>query len=152
MNKRLREKLTDEVRLSSTEMAELDRALEAESVRPLIAALPDEEPSLEWRSRLNERLWETRPKRLRQPWVFAGTMIGATACAIAAMMMVIGNPQVAKPEPVAVQSSVERNILVAHSETLAVLELSETSFQEPTRSVPEEEQPFQWTSEDIEAL
>src|SRR5688572_20635268 len=59
MNKELLNKLAKEGDLTISEQAELDRALDAqEHARHAIRALPVDEPSMTWRSRLNGRVIE----------------------------------------------------------------------------------------------
>ncbi|MCG9895116.1 MAG: hypothetical protein MH204_06540 [Fimbriimonadaceae bacterium] len=90
MKKELLDKLMAEEALTAAEMLELEEALESQEsagVAWLAGRLPDEEPSLEWRSRLNQRLADhaPAPARRRPVWHWLAPL-GAAACLGAALV------------------------------------------------------------------
>lgn len=82
-----------EERLSLVEQDVLDAMLlkdeSQQRVAHLLANLPSEEPSLAWRSRLNERLQREASKPLRGfSWMRAGFLVTASTCVLLAATVV----------------------------------------------------------------
>lgn len=94
MNQRdLLKKLHDETPLTAVEALQLDELLEAQSserVAHTVAALPEEEPSLAWRSQLNSRLAEMAPAPARKPWGRWLGVTGLVAAGVMAIAIVVG--------------------------------------------------------------
>lgn len=94
MNKKeLLDRIERSERLSLVEQSELDAMLATDEVQQdvarLLAGLPSEEPSLAWRSRLNERLQREALKPLRGfSWLRVGFIASATACVLLAATVV----------------------------------------------------------------
>lgn len=94
MNKKeLFERIERNERLSLVEQAELDAMFAKDETQQgiarLLASLPSEQPSLAWRSRLNERLRREASKPLRGfSFLRAGFIASATACILLAATVV----------------------------------------------------------------
>jgi hypothetical protein len=99
MNKKdLEERIARGERLSLLEQAVLDATLSEDEaqqrVARLLGNLPREEPSLAWRSRLNERIYREASKPLRGvSWLRAGLIVSAAACALVVATVVIQVPR-----------------------------------------------------------
>lgn len=115
----LSEKILSEKSLSWAESAELDELLEkSEVVKPLVAGLPSEPLSMEWRSSLNAKLAQHQPKprkRLLLPWV-GGFAASAAAIAIAAFIFQPKPVPTAPTISASPDSSLELALVQAHSE------------------------------------
>lgn len=87
MNKETIQKIKIEERLSLAETHALDEALDAQEARGLSFAVrraQAEEPSLAWRSALNERLAAEaarHAKPARKPWVLWGSVLAPVGAA-----------------------------------------------------------------------
>jgi hypothetical protein len=149
----LMRKLIAEARLSEAELRDLDARLEAQdAVRHVVASLADDEPSLAWRSALNERLLGVapRPKR-RAPWRLLAPASGLAAAAIVATLawlVVTGGPT----RTAAPHDSLEAQLLQAHDHGAAMLDLSAGSAGPLVAQTGQDEGGFQWTEEDLKAL
>lgn len=81
------EKLEKDEPLSLLEQAQVEEWLVADPaqdrVRRALQGLRHEEPSLEWRSRLNERLLQERRPARRLAWRSFGLALSGAACTIA---------------------------------------------------------------------
>lgn len=142
MDYELRNKVRDEQPLSLEETLRLDEALETQTaVGVFVGELSDGEPSLEWRSGLNNRLLATRTVKKRRTWFTWGSVGIATAAAATwIVMMPLGNkPSPPEPRrPVARQSngSIEESLISAHREAdlesgMGVSWTSEVSWSGP---------------------
>lgn len=84
------QKIKAEKPLDWQESAELDLALASQQpLKNLVSALDDPEPSLAWRSELNEKLLAVAKKKKRQtfvPWL--GGFAAAVACTAAVVVFV----------------------------------------------------------------
>jgi hypothetical protein len=88
-----------------------------------VGLLPDDSPSLAWRSQLNEKLvqeQESRPQPRRVIWWLGGAV--ATAAAAAFFMMILSNP-VTDAGPVASEDTLERGLVDAHQEAVSLTSL-----------------------------
>ena len=120
----LNKKLTEELPLTAEEALRLDGALECargQFVATLVNGLPDEAPSLEWRSQLNEKL--VRGSKRKRTLVYWRLGFGATAAmAVCAALVMMVNP--GGTDPIAParavenvpQETVEDAILSGHEE------------------------------------
>lgn len=115
MNNDLLKKLREEEQLDLAQAVELDKALEAQG-RSLVSNLETPEPSMAWRSGLNERLAELAPKPKRKWALFSGTTVVAVA---AALVIVMVQPKQDSP-PAAVQADeLEMALAQAHGDAEA---------------------------------
>ncbi len=111
MDKSLLQKIAREEPLSAEESLRLDQALDVqEPVANLVAHLPEDAPSLAWRSELNQRLAHTKVKRRQFSLFRWGSGALAAAAAVTALVVVVSNTA---PKPAA-KGSVEEVILSAH--------------------------------------
>jgi hypothetical protein len=111
-------KLVREEPLKIDESLWLDEALESQGpVREWIGRAASDEPSLEWRSRLNRRLADSLPKSRpwwRRPWAPA---IGMAGVAASAFFLATMNPSAKTPAaPEADANSFEQKLVKAHLE------------------------------------
>ncbi|MBL8065395.1 MAG: hypothetical protein JNM34_05995 [Chthonomonadaceae bacterium] len=94
MNEKLFEKLIGEQPVTLEEALTLDQALEAQvEVRRAVSSLRESEPSLAWRSELNQRLLvghKAARKSLVLRWIGGASLV--TACC--AMFLVLSRPTV----------------------------------------------------------
>ncbi|MGE0000483.1 MAG: hypothetical protein AB7F50_01115 [Fimbriimonadaceae bacterium] len=115
MNKDLLKKLMEEEQLDLAQTVELDQALEAQG-RSLVSSLETPEPSMAWRSGLNERLAELAPKPKRKWAIFSGTTVVAVA---AALVIVMVQPVRDTPPPAAQEDELEMALAQAHGDAEA---------------------------------
>ncbi|MFX6277408.1 hypothetical protein ABTF87_19095, partial [Acinetobacter baumannii] len=91
MEKNTLNKIKAEKQLDWQESIELDRALSAQDpLKSLVSALDDPEPSLAWRSELNQKLYAVAAKNKRKalvPWL--GGLAAAAACTAAVAFFVV---------------------------------------------------------------
>lgn len=110
MNKDLIKKLVEEQPLDLAESFELEQALERQD-SSMLKMLDRPEPSMAWRSRLNERLVALEP-RPRRKWVlFSGTTVVALA---AALFVFVVLPRDAAPKATEAPSELELALADAH--------------------------------------
>lgn len=84
MNKDLLKKLNGEQPLTAEESLRLDAALETQApVASVVAGLPDESPSMSWRSGLNQRLAKvSRTRRAAPVWRLGIAAVGVAAASL----------------------------------------------------------------------
>jgi len=129
---------------------ELDVLLDSASqlqVAEWVGSLPEDSPSLEWRSRLNERLMTEAktPRRPRRFFVWAGSTGLVVAAAIAGVV-VFWTPSAEVPSAPA---SVEAQLVAAHLECASSVDMNLQLEQRPTQG--DLASPI-WTEADFEAL
>lgn len=136
-----------------------DRALESpasQAMRELVRSLPDDEPSMLWRSELNERvlaLARMRQRKRRWTWVMAPT--AGVAATVAFLGLVIAPKGVPTPS-VAQTGAVERMIVDTHLSGSTAGEISSFGFYASmvhgmsTATAPTDL--HDWTEVDLEAL
>lgn len=115
------EKAMDEnVKLNAEQEAWLDEKLNAQSqIANMVRALPEDEPTLAWRSELSGKLHMVARERERArkvSWIFRPTLGVALAGALALVFMYKGVPD--SPRPSAPR--VEDQIVSAHQESVAI--------------------------------
>jgi hypothetical protein len=84
-------KVMTETPLTAEETLLLEQELASqEDVRSLVAALPQPEPSMAWRSALNEELMKAAPKPSRKTWLYwgSGALVGGLACWLAFAVLI----------------------------------------------------------------
>ncbi|MBL8048324.1 MAG: hypothetical protein JNJ45_06545 [Chthonomonas sp.] len=106
--KELMDKLARELPLTAAEEAWLDSHLAEQTTSP-VGALPQEEPSLAWRSELNERLLALQPKPKRRPWFLVGGLASGAAAAALAWAMLAPTTKVMGPA-----GSIEADMVASH--------------------------------------
>ena len=128
-----------------------ERLAGQDAIREIVSKLPDDEPSLAWRSQLNERLRALPAKARKRWWELAWKpTVGlglATAFAFALLMKPTQPAPTVSPES---GSIVADAILDAHSGTVARHELDAVSgeaLQSDTAAVPVE-----WDDVDLNTL
>lgn len=144
--------LRDESAMSAELRAKVDAELAApagEAIRRLVAELPSEEPSLAWRSQLNERLRAEAPGQRRRP-IFAWAMSGslAAACALGVLMFVSQRHAPIAPAPV----DEEAKLLAAYHESTSVLEISATEPGAARAAGSADEMTNSWALEDLQDM
>lgn len=106
------------------ERKDLEARLEAqESMRLLVQALPDEEPSMAWRSELNERLraMTTSPKSKTWGWLWKPAAgLGLASLLVVTVFMKAGQPQTALAGN---ETAMAQAMIQAHQQTVAHQEL-----------------------------
>lgn len=117
MEKHTHEKIKAEKPLDWQESAQLDLALSSQApIKNLVSALEDPEPSLAWRSELNQKLLAVAKRKKRQtivPWL--GGLAAAAACTAAITVFVThghNNPNSGRNQP-----SFEAALAKAYSQT-----------------------------------
>ena len=97
MDKNTLNKIKAEKSLDWQESIELDQALSAQDpLKTLVSGLDDPEPSMAWRSELNQKLVAASAKNKRKalmPWL--GGLAAAAACTAAVAFFFINRPGVA---------------------------------------------------------
>lgn len=150
-------KLESEQALSMAESHQLDEQLKSQSqIAQAIRALKDEEPSLAWRSQLNERLIGLQApvakSRWNRRWGFAGL---GTAVAATASLMIIMNAKQPVGAPVAMDqpnaTSAEQILLDAHQGAVFALSTGAGDGSQPIRS-ESESSVHHWTEAELEAF
>ncbi|MCO5295488.1 MAG: hypothetical protein M9921_01390 [Fimbriimonadaceae bacterium] len=139
------------------ERERFEAALESrgqQRVREQVRALAEDTPSLEWRSRLNERLRSLAPKPAR-PWFLRPTVGLAAGAALAAALFF------AQPRPVptgsgASEPSLEASLILTHRETvrttdIAGVGLTPHDLAASHRPAPAAS-PYDWNELDLETL
>lgn len=128
--------------LSEAEQTALTEALEADGVREVLRSLPYEEPSLAWRSRLNERLRALAGTQ-RKPavWRWAAMFAAGAACGVMASLWIGMNRNL----PVV---DFEAALLAARQESVSYLEISAGSFEETEPGAARK----RWSELDMEPL
>lgn len=105
----LKRKLMEELPLTAEEALRLDSSLESSaglSIAKAVAGLPDDAPSLEWRSRLNEKL--AKASKRRKAIVFWRVGFGATAAAaVCTVFVLMAQPNVGQDSPIVSPTTVE---------------------------------------------
>lgn len=100
MKKELFEKLVKDQPLTAHEAHELDQILDAQEklgVSHLVRRVSADEPSLAWRSSLNQALSAQAPvKPKKSPWLVFGTVLAPAAAAVALAVFVF-NPGFNRP-------------------------------------------------------
>lgn len=113
------EKLESEGPLGIEDSLRLDQALEAQQpVSRLVAGLPEDVPSLEWRSGLNAAL-AARAARPRRLWLGWASGLATTAACAAAILAFGPKQGPAVPGPSQTEASVEEMLMSAHNSTEA---------------------------------
>ncbi|MBS1715315.1 MAG: hypothetical protein JST30_13360 [Armatimonadetes bacterium] len=117
-------KLSEEQPMTPDVVLALDEALEASAgLGKIVHDLPDPEPSLAWRSKLNGRLLAVSPKKRRTAvWTWLSGGVAATALAAFAFVSLSAKPPAPeRPDapngPVAQASAgLEESLLTAHND------------------------------------
>ncbi|MCH8978937.1 MAG: hypothetical protein IH945_06805 [Armatimonadetes bacterium] len=126
MDKNLIEKIVAESDLSAEESLRLDEALEAKgsaAVARAVRELPDDAPSMAWRSDLNEKLGKaSRKQRVLVTWRYG---LAVTAGATAMFLFVnfgqpgpVEDPIVRKGTQIVESTSLEDDILSDHQNAM----------------------------------
>jgi hypothetical protein len=123
MNKDLLNKVKVEQPLTAEESLRLDAALEAqERVASVVSGLPDEAPSLSWRSELNQRLARvSRTRRAGPVWRFGIAAVGMAAVSLMVISLLQPVPSESGGVKTAVaegkaKASLEDAILAEHND------------------------------------
>lgn len=149
MNSEFEEKLAREKDLSRDEQIRLEMALDSREhaeIRSWVGELTDEDPSLAWRSALNERLHAAKPAT-REPklrWRWASVMGLGLASALTLTVYLVGlkptaNPRATSPSE---KASVEANLLAAHQDGLSMLDLGTGSPAEHSNGLGQQDGSF----------
>lgn len=104
-------------------------------VQNMVNKLPDETPSLAWRSQLNERIRLEAKRRARKRfWTFALSPAAGLAT-VSALVALVWMPRTPQAESVATGSSVESAIVRAHQDEVLGVDVagSSVSYTESAR-------------------
>jgi hypothetical protein len=115
---------------------DLDELLKDESVRGLVGALPEDEPSMAWRSELNEKLLSLQAKPRARWWASWRPMAGLAVAGALALTLLVRSPQ-ADPNPQV--TGLDEVLIAAHRESAARQEIgaaSVSSLRSDTGSGP----------------
>lgn len=133
---------------------DLDRELEAANqlaVSRLVRILPDDEPSLEWRSQLNERL-VAMPRKRKQFWSHPLRLawVGSVATVIVVLFAMPQEPAT-DPEPIAVSESA---LVLEHALAVAASEIAGPGLNqyESLRRTSYEPVSDEWNELDLDTL
>lgn len=154
MNPELLKKLAEEAPLSPAEQAELDAALGGSAaISSAVRDLPTEEPSMVWRSELNEKLaamGAPRKSKLAGFWWKLAAPVAATAIIGAAFFM--NRPEVASSPAGIASASVEEEIWGTHLEMASAMDVAESYA--PVRNGAETPtgEWIEWSSTDLESF
>lgn len=116
--------LGEDDRPSAEQMVMLDEqlgSLQGQSARKWVGALPEDQPSLAWRSALNERLREQQPRPRFHSWFLYPGLGLATAGALALVIWM------AQPAPVGTPPSgptLEAALVSTHLESVRASEIA----------------------------
>lgn len=152
-NEEFYKKLMNETPLSPSESLALDERLESsESVRHLVAALPEETVSLEWRSKLNSKLMEVakKPAKKRFAW-WKPALPFAAAAAVAAVFFVPHNVR-SVSQPLASSSNFEAALVQTHQDQVSQLDLTGALSVEAKSEAQPIINDIEWDSSDLDAL
>ncbi len=138
-------KIVRETPMTASESLELDELLEAQvTSAPLVGALHDPEPSLSWRSALNEELLKCSVKPKRRSVTFWVSGFAATAVAVLALFVFMPHaPKVDRTAistaPLAKQTgpSLEESLVSAHHEADLETGMGVSWTPEPNSSRPD---------------
>ncbi|HRJ26895.1 MAG TPA: hypothetical protein PLO61_05235 [Fimbriimonadaceae bacterium] len=151
-------KIANDQPLTPAEEAWLDAELAQEQAVPsCLKSLPEETPSLAWRSSLNEQLRalapaaSARPRRLWK-WLTGGSLALGVASSIALVLIWQHRAGLTSPAPSPqVAPSVEAALIAAHQEGMSQIEFSAPSKSSASGSNTATEE-FQWSEVDLESL
>jgi len=147
----LNKKLLNEEALTTEEMAALDAALGATSVSSVVRDIHNEEPSLQWRSQLNEKLNTlAKPaKRRRTPWLaFA---VPATAAVVAGLFFFTQSKPVSGTAGLAPKPANEELLLAAHESMIFASDTGTGDGAEPTQK-PVDDGVIYWTEDELRSF
>lgn len=124
----------------------LDAALaKTEHVREWVRSMEAEEPSLAWRSALNERLIASTPRR--RPlfdWKWASGLAAGAAMAALAFALYIPRPG---PEPAASAYALEEAMLASYQQSSSAVTLGQSRLQPEASNGQSLE--IEWTEADL---
>lgn len=118
-----------------------------------VKALPEDVPSMAWRSSLNERLRDvampTRKPRLLFAWLGGASLAGAAVLAI----FMVGRPSDLNHSPLPAKDfGLEAAIVAAHEESVGAYEVTTAGMSlRPTREEGADEE-FDWNASDLGTL
>jgi len=140
--------------MNDQQQKEIDEGLERlADVGQVVKALPEDMPSMAWRSSLNERLREVapptrRPKR-RFAWLGGVSLAGAAALAI---LMVNRPGEIKNHAVVNRDTGLEAAIIAAHEESVGAYEVTTAGMTlRPTREEGLNEE-IDWNASDLGTL
>lgn len=133
---------------------EIDEGLERlADIGQVVKSLPEDVPSMAWRSSLNERLREVAPP-VRKPvrllaWLGGASLAGAAALAI----FMAGRPDaISTKPPMARDTGLEAAIVAAHEESVGAYEVTTAGMSlRPTREEGLDEE-IDWNANDLGTL
>lgn len=152
MDRELLNKLMNEDTLSAADEARLDAALSASnSVRGLMAQLPEESPSMQWRSELNEKLLALQPAPAKRFvwWKFTAPV--AIAAAAMAGTIFLRHPA-ANLAPIQPNANVESMLIASHLETEAAMDVSSVDPGTPKAEAAKEQEEQSWSPHDLDSF
>lgn len=125
-----------------------------QTMSQLVHSLPDDQPSMQWRSELNERLLVVAKKKKR--WAFTAVWlrpaVGLSVASALALLLVMELPGTKPNLP---RPPVETALLVAHDEAFKYSDVSGiglTPHEVHAQPAVAEGTPVQWSESDIEGL
>ncbi len=143
------EKIRNESALSQGDAERLEQGLmDSDSLGKMVQSLPDDVPSMAWRSALNEKLLAASPRRRPSVWRWPSLIALGAAAALTSIFFLSRPPEILAPE----QSMGPEAMLVAeHRESVAALEVSSVGLgMEESKSVATGHP--DWNESDLEPL
>jgi hypothetical protein len=148
-------KLMREEPLTEQEEAMLDAELaRSTSTAPLLKQLPDEMPSLAWRSELNERLLQSakpvaKPSRLFR-WLVPTTAVAAATIFVSVLISKQG--EVNLPDQAVASQNIESQLVSAHRDSVAILDVSSAGDITTGSAVSTNSEGMEWAPSDLSPL
>jgi hypothetical protein len=128
------------------------------AMREVVRSLPEETPSMAWRSGLNEALLTEANRRRRRVFWFSALRPAAGlafAGALAAFFVLRSAPMTSQPPTSYASSSIEAELLTTHNQVAAFADVAgtgvrpiETTYASRTQSTDD----LDWTEVDIDSL
>lgn len=156
IKRELEQKLQNGLPLTAGEKALLEEALAASHTASFLQGMPDEVPSLAWRSELNEKLRAVQPipAKAKVSWwrlITGGSLALGVASSVALVLVLQKNAELNstagfKPTDV----SIEAQLLSAHQESVSQLEFGGSTRHASKANATTKE--FKWSDADLESL
>lgn len=132
----------------------IDEALEStDSIRQMVASLPDETPSLAWRSQLNERIYQSQSKVHKRVvfWKFFAPATSVAACCVAYILIAAPFRAHSVDSNVAVKRTIEDEIISNHV-AQEVESFTGTAIGSEPINAPTDDNTVYWSREDLESF
>ncbi len=156
IKRELEQKLRSDLPLTAGDMALLEEALADGQTASLLQGMPEEVPSLAWRSELNEKLRAVQPipAKAKISWwkvITGGSLALGVASSVALVLVLQKNAELNSAAGYKTQDvSIEAQLLTAHQESVSQLEFGGSTRHASKASSTTKE--FKWSDADLESL